>query len=81
MVVWRKDSWTVNLLAVSWGREERYKYKMVLNDGTGDKDLWLNSFFGDPAGQDGAYPSSLIYRTINMDKKRRKPVRLGLEAG
>jgi hypothetical protein len=66
--VWRKDAWTVQLITVPWGREERYKYKMVYNDGTGDKDLWLNSNFGDPPGQDGQYPSSLEYRTINLQK-------------
>lgn len=64
---WRKNGWTTTLQSVSWGLEERYKYKMVINDGTGDKDLWLNSNFGDPPGQDGQYPSSLVYRTINLE--------------
>ncbi len=64
--VWRYNGWKVTLGTVPWGLEERYKYKMVINDGTGDKDLWLNSNFGDPAGQDGQYPSSVAYRTINM---------------
>ena len=64
--VWRYNSWTFNLLTVPWGLEERYKYKMVLNNGSGDQDLWLNSNFGDPAGQDGQYPSTVAYRTINM---------------
>jgi starch-binding outer membrane protein SusE/F len=65
---WRYNGWTVNLISVPWGLEERYKYKMVVNDGTGDKDLWINSTFGDPPGQDGQYPSSAAYRTINLDK-------------
>jgi hypothetical protein len=63
--VWRYNNHTVNLITVPWGLEERYKYKMVYNDGTGDKDLWLNSKFSDPPGQDGAYPSTVDYRSIN----------------
>jgi starch-binding outer membrane protein SusE/F len=66
--LWRRDAWPTTLNTVSWGLEERYKYRMVYNDGTGDKDLWLNSNFGDPPGQDGQYPSSVAYRTINMEK-------------
>lgn len=66
--VWRKDDWPTVLESVPWGLEERYKYKMVYNDGTGDKDLWLNSNFGDPPGQDGQYPSTVAYRTINMEQ-------------
>lgn len=66
--IWRYNGWTVNLITVPWGLEDRYKYKMVYNDGSGDKDQWLNSNFGDPAGQDGAYPSSVAYRTINFTK-------------
>ncbi|MBC7849528.1 MAG: SusE domain-containing protein [Chitinophagaceae bacterium] len=66
--VWRYNGWTVNLQTVPWGLEERYKYKMVINDGTGDKDLWINSTFGDPPGQDGQYPSSVAYRTIDLNR-------------
>ena len=67
--MWRYNGYTVNLTMAPWNAlEERYKYKMVINDGTGDKDLWLNSNFGDPAGQDGQYPSSEAYRTINLSK-------------
>jgi hypothetical protein len=66
--VWRRDDWPTVLESVPWGLEERYKYKMVYNDGTGDKDLWLNSNFGDPPGQDGQYPSTVTYRTINMEQ-------------
>lgn len=65
--VWRYNGWTVNLIQVAWGLEDRYKYKMVIDDGTGDKDQWVNSNFNDPAGQDGQYPSSEEYRTINLD--------------
>lgn len=64
--VWRKDGHTVNYTQMPWGFEERHKYMMVINDGTGDKNHWLNSNFGDPAGQDGQYPSSVTYRTINL---------------
>ena len=64
--IWRKDGWAHTLLSVPWGLEERYKYKMVINDGNGDQDLWINSNFGDPAGQDGQYPSTVAYRTINL---------------
>ncbi len=66
--VWRKEDWATTLQSVPWGLEERYKYKMVLNDGTGNKDLWINSNFSDPAGQDGQYPSSVAYRTINLEQ-------------
>lgn len=64
--IWRKNGYAVNLTTVSYGREERYKYKMVVNDGTGDKDQWINSTFNDPPGQDNAYPSTETYRTINL---------------
>jgi hypothetical protein len=39
---------------------------MLINDGTGDSYYWINSFSGDPAGQDGQYPSTLDYRAINL---------------
>ncbi len=64
--VWRKNGHTVNYTQMPWGFEERHKYMMVINDGTGDKNFWLNSNFGDPAGQDGQYPSTVAYRTINL---------------
>ncbi|MEO6723102.1 MAG: SusE domain-containing protein [Ferruginibacter sp.] len=64
--VWRYNGWTTNLITMPWGREERYKYKMVINNGSGDQDLWINSNFGDPGGQDGQYPSTAAYRTINL---------------
>lgn len=64
--VWRKNGHTVNYTQMPWGFDERHKYMMVINDGTGDKNWWLNSNFGDPAGQDGQYPSSVTYRTINL---------------
>jgi hypothetical protein len=64
--VWRKNGHTVSYVQMPWGFEERHKYMMVIDEGTGDKEHWLNSNFGDPAGQDGQYPSSVEYRTINM---------------
>jgi hypothetical protein len=64
--VWRINGQTVNYVLMPWGFEERHKYMMVINDGTGDKNFWLNSNFGDPPGQDGQYPSTVAYRTINM---------------
>ncbi len=64
--LWRYNGWTVNLLEVAWGLEDRYKYKMVIDDGTGDKDQWVNSTFNDPPGQDGQYPSSVDYRSIDL---------------
>lgn len=66
--LWQKDNWTTTLQTVSWGLEERYKYRMVVNDGTGDKDVWLNSAFSDPGGQDGQFPSTVDYRTIYFDQ-------------
>lgn len=64
--VWRKDGFTVAYTQMPWGFDERYKYLMVIDEGAGNKDQWLNSNFGDPAGQDGQYPSSEAYRTINF---------------
>lgn len=65
--VWRIDGLTVNYTQMPWGFEERYKYLMVIDEGAGDRDQWLNSNFGDPAGQDGQYPSTVEYRTINFE--------------
>ena len=65
--IWRYNGYKVVLDAVPWGREDRYKYKMVINDGTGDKDQWLNGASGDSPGQDGQYPHALAYKTINFD--------------
>lgn len=65
--IWRYNGYKVVLDAVPWGREDRYKYKMVINDGTGDKDQWLNGATGDSPGQDGQYPHSPAYKTINFD--------------
>jgi len=64
--VWRKDGFTVAYTQMPWGFDERYKYLMIIDEGAGNKDQWLNSNFGDPAGQDGQYPSSEAYRTINF---------------
>ncbi|HEU4471901.1 MAG TPA: SusE domain-containing protein [Flavisolibacter sp.] len=66
--LWQKNDWATTLQTVPWGLEERYKYRMVINDGTGDRDVWINSSFGDPPGQDGQYPSSVPYRTIYFDQ-------------
>lgn len=65
--VWRYNNHTVNYTKMSWGFEDRHKYKMVLNDGTGDKDQWLNYATNDSPGQDGQYPHTQTYKTINMD--------------
>ncbi|OQP64053.1 hypothetical protein A3860_21825 [Niastella vici] len=66
--VWRYNSYTVNYTVMPWGIEQRHKYKMVLNDGSGDKNLWLNYAATDSPDQDGQYPSTLTYKTINMDR-------------
>jgi hypothetical protein len=64
--VWRFNNHTVAYTQMPWGFEERHKYKMVYNDGTGDKDLWLNYATNDSPGQDGQYPHTVTYRTINL---------------
>lgn len=66
--VWRYNNYTVNYTVMPWGIEQRHKYKMVLNDGSGDKNLWLNYAATDSPDQDGQYPSTLTYKTINMDR-------------
>ncbi len=68
---WRKNGQADFLSPAGWtSREERYKYVMLINDGAVDKAYYINSFMGDPGGQDGAYPSSLDYRAINLDKNQ-----------
>lgn len=64
--VWRINDRAVNYTQMPWGFDERYKYMMVIDEGNGNRDQWLNSNFNDPAGQDGQYPSSVAYRTINF---------------
>jgi starch-binding outer membrane protein SusE/F len=64
--VWRVNNHVVNYTSMPWGFEERHKYKMVLNSGSGDQDLWLNYTTNDSPGQDGQYPHTLAYKTINM---------------
>lgn len=64
--IWRYDGYTVVLNKESWGREDRYKYKMVLNDGTKDIDQWLNYATSDSPGQDGQYPHTPEYKTMNL---------------
>jgi len=67
--IWRKNNQPDFLTPAGWtSREERYKYVMLIDDGTGVKPYYINSFMGDPGGQDGAYPSSLDYRSINLDR-------------
>ncbi len=69
--IWRKNGQADFLSPAGWtSREERYKYVMLINDGTGDRQHWINSFMGDPGGQDGAYPSSLDYRSIDLTRNR-----------
>jgi hypothetical protein len=64
--VWRYNGFTVALKQEGWGIDDRHKYKMVYNDGTGDKDLWLNYSTNDSPGQDGQWPHTATYKTINM---------------
>jgi hypothetical protein len=66
--VWRYNNHIVNYTQMSWGLEQRHKYKMVLNDGSGDKNLWLNYASNDSPDQDGQYPHTLAYKTINLDR-------------
>jgi len=65
--VWRYNNHVVDYVSMPWGFEERHKYKMVLNDGSGDVDHWLNYATNDSPGQDGQYPHTQEYRTINFD--------------
>ncbi|HEY8970144.1 MAG TPA: SusE domain-containing protein, partial [Puia sp.] len=65
--VWRYNGFTIAYVSMPWGFEDRYKYKMLINDGTGDKDQWLNYSSNDSPGQDGQYPGTLAYKTINFD--------------
>ncbi len=68
---WRRNGVPDFLSPAGWtSREERYKYVMLINDGTTDKQHWLNSFMSDPGGQDGAYPSSLDYRSIDLSRNK-----------
>ncbi len=66
---WRSSGYVADWIPQGWAPlgEERYKYKMVYNDGTGNKDLWINSFFGDPANQT-SYPSTAEYRRVNLQQ-------------
>ncbi len=64
--VWRKNGATVTYTSMPWGLDERYKYRMVINDGSGDKNIWLNYSTNDSPGQDGQYPHSVPYKTINF---------------
>jgi len=64
--VWRYNGYVTHLVPVSYGIEDRYKYKMVINDGAGDKDQWLNYSSNDSPGQNDQYPGTLTYRTINF---------------
>ena len=68
---WRRNAVADFLSPAGWtSREERYKYVMTINDGGTDRQHWLNSFLSDPGGQDGAYPSSLDYRSIDLTRNR-----------
>ncbi len=65
---WKKTGHTVEMTEVPWGREERHKYRMTYTTGGPDQYHWLNSTFGDPPGQDGQYPSTIQYRSIDMNR-------------
>ena len=66
--IWRYNNNTTNYTQMPWGFEQRHKYKMVLNDGSGDKNLWLNYVSNDSPDQDGQFPHTVAYKTINMDR-------------
>jgi starch-binding outer membrane protein SusE/F len=66
--IWKYNNYTVNYTQMPWGFEQRYKYKMVLNDGSGDKNLWLNYATNDSPDQEGQYPHKVEYKTINMER-------------
>jgi starch-binding outer membrane protein SusE/F len=53
--VWMADDVEVNLSSVPWGYEERHKYRVLLNDGTEDKEEWWGYVGNDSPGQDGTY--------------------------
>lgn len=74
----RSSGYVADWIPVSWSPlgEDRYKYMMVYNDGTGDKELWLNSSFDDPATQT-IYPSTPEYRKVDLDRNDTRGDRYG----
>lgn len=64
--VWKKTGYTVTYTSMPWGLDERYKYRMVINDGTGDQNVWLNYTGNDSPGQDGKWPHTTEYKVLNL---------------
>lgn len=75
---WRSTGYVADWIPVSWSPlgEDRYKYKMVYNDGAANQDLWLNSQFDDPATQTD-YPSTPDYRKVDLERNNTAGDRYG----
>ena len=54
--LFQADNVTLNMAVVSWGLEERYKYRVYLNDGSVDFTEFWGYQGNDSPGQDGNYP-------------------------
>jgi starch-binding outer membrane protein SusE/F len=53
--LWQADKKPLTLPSVSWGAEERYKYRVYLGDGT--TEFWGYQNSDDGSGRDGNYPN------------------------
>lgn len=56
--VWKAEGVTVNLSSVPWGLEERHKYRVILDNGSGEREEWWGYQQNDSPGQDGQYGST-----------------------
>ena len=56
--VWKVEGVTVNLSSVPWGLEERHKYRVILDNGSGEREEWWGYQQNDSPGQDGQYGST-----------------------
>jgi hypothetical protein len=66
--LWRADNLTFNMAAVSWGLEERYKFRVYLNNGTSDFGEFWGYSGSDSPGQGGNYPDRFAPGYLNAVK-------------
>lgn len=59
--VWKAEEQPIEFRQESWGRDERYKFRMTVNNGEADEYEWWGSINNDNSRPDDSTPDSFYY--------------------
>lgn len=59
--IWKAKNQLITFHQESWGRDERYKFRMLINDGTSDSYIWWGSINSDNNRPDATTPANFYY--------------------